>query len=99
MGAKLGSLTLKEERRLRKSDNRVLRRIFGPNREELTWEWRKPHNEERNDLYSSPIIIQGSDQDKERRASSANFLKGKYLEEYMVLSMKTGNGKVGRIEN
>ena len=39
------------------------------------------------------------DVDEERRTSCANFLKGKYLEEYMVLNMKTGNGKVGRIEN
>jgi hypothetical protein len=35
----------------------------------------------------------------EERTSCANFLKGKYLEEYMVLNMETGNGKVGRIEN
>ena len=38
------------------------------------------------------------DVDKERRTRSAAFLKGKYLEEYMVLNMETGNGKVGRIE-
>ena len=39
------------------------------------------------------------DVDEERNTSSAKFLKGKYLEEYMVLNMKTGNEKVGRIEN
>jgi len=38
-------------------ENRVLRRIFGPNREEVTREWRKLHNEEFNDLYSSPNIV------------------------------------------
>jgi len=38
-------------------DNRVLRRIFGPKREEVTWEWRKLHNEEFNDLYPSPNIV------------------------------------------
>ena len=38
-------------------DNRALRRIFGPKRDEVTWEWRKLHNEELNDLYSSPSII------------------------------------------
>ena len=45
--------TLREERRLR-----VLRRIFGPKRDELTEEWRKLHNEELNDLYFSPSIVQ-----------------------------------------
>ena len=38
-------------------ENRVLRRIFGPRRDEVTWEWRKLHNEELNDLYSSPHIV------------------------------------------
>ena len=50
-------LTLREECRLRVFENRVLRRIFGPKREEVTWEWRKPHNEELNDLYSLPNIV------------------------------------------
>jgi len=51
------SLTLREERRLRVLENRVLKRIFGPKRDEATGEWRKQHNEELNDLYSSPIIV------------------------------------------
>jgi hypothetical protein len=48
---------LREERRLGVFQNRVLRRIFGPKREEVTREWRKLRNEEHNDLYSSPSII------------------------------------------
>jgi len=50
MGVKLGrSLTLMEERRMRVFENRVLRRIFRPKRDEVTEEWRKLHNEELND--------------------------------------------------
>ena len=51
------SLTLREERRMRLFEKRVLRRIFGPRRDEVTGEWRKQHNEELNDLYSSPNIF------------------------------------------
>jgi hypothetical protein len=47
-------LTLREEQRLRVFENRVLRRIFGPKRDEATGEWRRLRNEELNDLYSSP---------------------------------------------
>jgi hypothetical protein len=51
------SLTLREEQRLRLFENRVLRRIVGPKRDEATGEWRRLHNEELNDLYSSPNVI------------------------------------------
>ena len=51
------SLTLREERRLRVFENRVLRRVFEPKRDEVTGEWRKLHNEELNDLYSLPNIV------------------------------------------
>jgi len=56
-GCETWSLTLREECRLRVFENRVLRRIFGPKRDEVTGEWRKQHNEEINDLYSSPSIV------------------------------------------
>jgi hypothetical protein len=51
------SLTLREEHRLRVFENRVLRRIFGPKRDEVMGGWRKLHNEKLHNLYSSPSII------------------------------------------
>jgi hypothetical protein len=48
---------LREERKLRVFENVLLMRIFGPRREEVTGEWRRLHNEELNDLYSSPSIV------------------------------------------
>jgi hypothetical protein len=56
-GCETWSLALREEHRLRVSENRVLRRRFGPKRDEVTGEWRKLHNEELHNLYSSPDII------------------------------------------
>jgi hypothetical protein len=55
-GCETWSLTLREECRLRVFENRGLRRVFGVKRDEVTGEWRKVHNEELNDPYSSPNI-------------------------------------------
>jgi hypothetical protein len=56
-GCETWSLTLKEEHKLKVSENRVLRKIFGPKRDKVTGEWGRLHNEELNDLYTSPNIV------------------------------------------
>jgi hypothetical protein len=58
-GCETWSFTLREEHRLRVFENSVLRRIFGPKRDEVMGEWRKLHNEELHNLYSSSDISQG----------------------------------------
>ena len=56
-GCEAWSLTMREQHRLRVFESRVLRRILGPKRDEVTGEWRKLCSEELNDLYSSPNIV------------------------------------------
>ena len=56
-GCEAWSLKLREERKLRVFENMVLRGIFGPRRDEVTWEWRRLHNEKPNDLHCSPNIV------------------------------------------
>jgi len=56
-GCETWSLTLREERKLKVFENMVLRRIFGPRKDEVTGKWRRLHNEEINGLYSSPNIV------------------------------------------
>jgi hypothetical protein len=56
-GCETWSLILREERGLLVFENRVLRRVFEPKRDEVTKEWRKLRNEELNDLYSLPNIV------------------------------------------
>ena len=58
-GSQTWSLKLREERRLRVFEDRVLRRIFWPKRDEVTGEWRKLHDEEFKDLYYSHNIVRG----------------------------------------
>jgi hypothetical protein len=59
-GSGTWSLAFRDEHRLSVSENRMLRRKFGPNREEVTGGWRKVDNEELHNLYSSPNIIRVS---------------------------------------
>jgi hypothetical protein len=56
-GCEILSWTLREEHKLRVFENRVLRRMFGPKKDEVMGGWRKLHNEELHDLYSLPSII------------------------------------------
>ena len=63
-GCETWLLILREERGLRVFENRILRRIFELKTDEVTEEWRKLHNEELNDLYSSPNIVRVKKMDK-----------------------------------
>jgi hypothetical protein len=83
-GCETWSLKLREEHRLRVFENRVLRRIFGPKRDEVTKEWRKLHNVELHNLYSSPDIIR---QVNSRRMSLAGHVArmGEERKVYKVL--------------
>jgi len=58
------SLILREEHRLTVFENSVLKRILGPRKDELTVDWRKLHDEELHDLYSSPNIVRVVNQEK-----------------------------------
>jgi hypothetical protein len=69
------SLTLREEHRV--FENGVLRRIFGPKKGEVTGEWRKLHNEELRDLYSSPCIIRIIKSRRMRWAGHVARMKGR----------------------
>ena len=88
-GCETSSLTLREERRLRVFENRVLRRIFGLRKDEVTGELRKLHNEELNDLYSSPNIVRAI---KSRRMGWAEHVSrmGYRIGVYGVLVGKPG---------
>jgi hypothetical protein len=68
-------------------ENRVLRRIFGPKRNQVKGEWRKLHNEELNDLYPSPNIISGIKSRRMRRAGHVAGMeerRGEVHTEYLV---------------
>jgi hypothetical protein len=91
-GCETWSLTLREKHRLRVFQNRVLRRIFGPKTDEVTGEWRKLHNEELHNLYSSPDIIR---QVKSRRMRWAGHV-ARMGEERKVVGKPEGKRPLGR---
>jgi hypothetical protein len=95
-GCETWSLTLRDERRLMVFENRVLRRIFGPKRDEVTGEWRKLHIGELHNLYSTPRIIR---QIKSRRMRWAGHVAcmGEGRNVYRVLVGKSeGESPLGR---
>jgi hypothetical protein len=67
---------LREERRLRVFENRVVKRILGPKRDEVTGEWRKLHNEELNDLFVSPDIFRDDKIDKNEIGGASSTYDG-----------------------
>ena len=75
-GRETWSLTLRQERKLRVFENRVLR-IFGPERDEVIGEWRKLHDEELNDLYFSPNVVQVIQPRRMRCAGHVAYMEGK----------------------
>jgi hypothetical protein len=87
-GCETWSLKLREERRLRVFENRVLWRIFGPTRDEVTGEWRKLHHEELHDLYSSPNVVRVIKSRKMRQADHVARM-GEWRGVYRVLVGKS----------
>jgi hypothetical protein len=88
-GCETWSLTLREVHRLRVFENRVLRRIFGLKRDEVTGEWRKLHEEELRDLYFSPSIIRIIKSRRMRRAGHVARM-GEKRNTYRLLVGKRG---------
>jgi hypothetical protein len=93
---KLGLLTFREERRLRVFANRVLRRIFGSKRGEVTGEWRKLHNEELRYLHSLPSIIWMIKSRRMRRAGSCSMNGEKRNACRILMGKPEGKRPLGR---
>ena len=88
--------TLREEHRLRVFENRMLRRIFGPKRDEVTRERRKLHNEELNYLYSSPKIVQVIKSRRMRWAGHVAHMRERSSIYRVLVGKPEGRGPLGR---
>jgi hypothetical protein len=85
-----------KEHRLRVFENRVLRRIFGPKRDEMTGEWRKLHNQEFHDLYSSLSIIRIIKSRRMRRAGNVARMREKRTAYMLLVGKPEGRRPLGR---
>ena len=95
-GCETWSPTLREDHRLRVFENRVLRKIFGPKMDDLTGEWRTPHNEKLNDLYPSPNIIRMIKSRRMRRAGPVAFMEEKGGVYRVLVGKSEGKRPFGR---
>jgi hypothetical protein len=94
-GCKIWSLPLREENRLRVFENRVLRRIFGPKRDEVMGRWRKLHSEELHELNSSPSIIRSIKSRRLRWAGHVARMMEKRNAYRLLVGKPGGNKPVG----
>jgi len=90
---------LREERKLRVFENVVLRRIFGPRRDKVTGKWRKLHNEELNDLYSSPNIVRVIKSRRMRWAGHVVRMSEERVVYRVLLGKSEGRRPLGRPRN
>jgi hypothetical protein len=95
-GCETWSLALREEHRLRMFENRALRMIFGLKRDEVTGEWRKLHNKELHDLYSSPSIIRIIKSRRMRRAAHVARIGEKRNAYRLLVGKPRGKRPLGR---
>jgi hypothetical protein len=95
-GFETSSLTLREEYRLGVLENRVLKRIFGPKRDEVTGEWRKLHKEELHALYSSRSIIRIMKSRRMRWVGHVARIRGKRNACRLMMGKPEGRRPLGR---
>jgi hypothetical protein len=95
-GCETWSLTLRENRTTRMFENRSLRRVFGPRRDEVTGEWRKLHNEELNNLYSVPNIVRVVNSRRIKWAGHVARMEVERLVHRVLLGNPEGKRPLGR---